>query len=156
MQYTSPIRLRKNLVVQPSLPQFPGGVQLAAFDATRHARAAHELLELAYRPGGGNVEPFDQWWPKVAGDPEYDPATVFTAVDMAGRVVGIALCWSVPFVKDLAVAPVWRGQGVGEALLLQAFSFFHHRGESHVELKVHEDNHAALRLYRRLGMQVVA
>ena len=148
------LHLRKDVLAPPQAPRFPAGIQPVPFNAAQHASAAWDLLELAYRSGGGSVGAFDQWWPQVAGDPEYDPATIFTAVDMAGGLAGIALCWSVPFVKDFAVAPAWRRQGLGEAILRQAFVFFHRRNEPWIDLKVHVDN-PAVRLYDRLGMRAV-
>ena len=138
----------------PQAPRLPLGIELVPFDAAGHAQAARDLLETAYQSGGGSVVPFDRWWPEVAADPEYDPATIFIAADPQGRLVGMAFCWRVPFVKDLAVASGWQRQGVGEALLRQAFVFFHQRGAPHIDLKVHVDN-PALRLYQRLGMRVV-
>lgn len=148
------LHLRKDLLAPQQAPRFPDGIQPVSFDVAEHASAARDLLELAYRSGGGRVEVFEQWWPTVAGDPEYDPATIFTAVDTAGGLAGIALCWSVPFVKDLAVAPAWQRQGLGEAILRQAFVFFHQRNEPSIDLKVHVDN-PAVRLYHRLGMRAV-
>jgi ribosomal protein S18 acetylase RimI-like enzyme len=147
-------RLRKDLVEPPQAPRLPFGIGLVPFDADKHAAAARDLLEVAYRSGGGSVAPFASWWPEVEADPEYDPATIFIAADLKGGLVDIAFCWRVPFVKDLAVAPAWQRQGVGEALLRQAFVCFHQRGASHIDLKVHVHN-PALRLYRRLGMRPV-
>ena len=146
--------LRKDLVEPPQVPRLPPGIGLVPFDAAGHAQMARNLLEVAYRSGGGSVAPFAQWWPEVEADPEYDPATIFIAADLKGSLVGVAFCWRVPFVKDLAVAPAWQRQGVGEALLRQAFVCFHQRGAAHIDLKVHVDN-PALRLYQRLGMRVV-
>lgn len=147
-------RLRKDLVEPPQAPRLPRDIGLVPFNVDRHAAAARDLLEVAYRSGGGTVAPFARWWPEVEADPEYDPATIFIAADLKGGLVGIAFCWRVPFVKDLAVAPAWQRQGMGEALLRQAFVCFHKRGASHIDLKVQVDN-PALRLYRRLGMRPV-
>jgi len=144
--------LRKDLAEPPQAPRFPADVCPVPFDPASHARAAHALLEKSYRSGGGTVDAFDPWWYKLVNDPEYDPGNIFTAVDTTGRLAGIALCWNIPFVKDLAVAPAWQRQGLGEALLRQAFVFFHERGEPYIDLKVHDDN-PAMRLYRRLGMR---
>ena len=152
--HPSTLRLRKDLTVPPKQPQFPAGIQPVSFVAAKHARAVWELLELAYRSGGGCVTNFDKWWPALACDPEYDPATIFAATDTTGKLVGIALCWRLPFVKDLAVAPQWRMQGLGEALLQQAFVHFHQRGDVSIDLKVYANN-PAVRLYRRVGMLMV-
>lgn len=148
------IHLRKTLVGPLQPPRLPDNVELVAFDPKEHARATHTLLEKAYASGYGTVEPFDEWWVEVATDPEYDPDSIFTACDRSGLIAGIALCWSAPFVKDIAVARSWQRKGLGEALLRHAFVFYQQRGDAHIDLKVHSDN-PALRLYRRLGMHVV-
>ena len=58
--------------------------------------------------------------------------------------------------KDLAVAPSMRRQGLGAALLHHAFRVFRERGAAGIELKVHSDNPSgALRLYRSLGFEAI-
>jgi ribosomal protein S18 acetylase RimI-like enzyme len=110
----------------------------------------------AYARGGGYVEPFAIWWPSLIGDAEYDPALCFVAADEAGEIVGVAQCWTSAFVKDLAVAPTARRQGLGAALLCQAFHVFRERGAAHLDLKVEADNPTgALRLYRALGFREI-
>ena len=59
-------------------------------------------------------------------------------------------------VKDLAVAPSMRRQGLGAALLHHAFRVFRERGAAGIELMVHSDNPSgALRLYRSLGFEAI-
>ena len=65
------------------------------------------------------------------------------------------LCWTSAFVKDVVVRESWRRRGLGEALLLCAFNALATRGATAVELKVEAANQSAVRLYERLGMQVV-
>jgi ribosomal protein S18 acetylase RimI-like enzyme len=69
---------------------------------------------------------------------------------------GAVLCWTSAFAKDLVVHESWRRRGLGEALLLHAFNALATRGATAVELKVEAANRSAVRLYERLGMQVVA
>ena len=68
----------------------------------------------------------------------------------------MAQCWTSAFIKDLAVHPRARRRGVGRALMLMAFHAFAKRGATHVDLKVREENASALRLYRDLGMKIIA
>ena len=80
----------------------------------------------------------------------------FVALDENDRVVGVAQCWTSGFLKDLAVAEVWRCRGIGEALLSHAFVAFQARSTKHFDLKVEVDNPTgASRLYQRLGMAPV-
>jgi ribosomal protein S18 acetylase RimI-like enzyme len=116
----------------------------------------HHLLAAAYRDGGGTVPGFAEWWAGLRSDDEYDSALVFLAADPEGRVVGVAQCWTSAFIKDLAVDPDWRRQGLATALLAQVFKTFWDRGVDAVDLKVQRANPSgAERLYRELGMTPV-
>jgi ribosomal protein S18 acetylase RimI-like enzyme len=59
-------------------------------------------------------------------------------------------------VKDLAVDPRARRRGIARALMLAAFNAFARRGATHVDLKVREENTAAIALYTSLRMQMVS
>jgi ribosomal protein S18 acetylase RimI-like enzyme len=133
--------------------RWPPGIRVRCF-TPRDAEGLHALLVRGYRHGGGSVAELDTWLPQMTGDEEYDPALWFLA-DAKGELAGAILCWKSGFVKDLMVDEPWRGRGLGEALLRRALSTFASRGMDTVELKVHADNAAAIRLYERVGMRVV-
>ncbi len=121
-----------------------------------HAKKVHALLVQAYAQGGGYVEPLGIWWPSLRGDAEYDPALCFVAVNDRDDVVGAAQCWTSAFIKDLAVDPSYRRQGLGAALLHEAFRAFKARGASFIDLKVDADNPSgALRLYHAQGFEEI-
>jgi ribosomal protein S18 acetylase RimI-like enzyme len=150
------LRMRRPLAEPIPEPDWPVGIRLIPFTPERHAGRIHALLVEAYENGGGYVEPFAIWWPGLRDDPEYDPALVFIAADEDEHIVGAAQCWTSAFVKDLAVAPALRRQGMGSALLNHAFLVFRDRGVPHVDLKVDADNPSgALRLYRSLGFEEI-
>lgn len=130
------------------------GITVRSFTAA-DANAVHALLEHGYRHGGGSVAPFESWLATMTSDPEFDPELWFLAESASG-LAGVALCWTSAFVKDLVVHETWRRQGLGEALLRHVFAVFAARGAAAVELKVMADNHAAVRLYERVGMRAVA
>lgn len=121
----------------------------------RDAHALHALLEEAFDDGADG--PFDDWWPRIHGDAEFDPDLCFLVIDGKGLLAGAALCWTSSFVKDLAVHPASRRRGIGEALMRHVFLAFRDRGAAHVDLKTNSvKNAAAFRLYERLGMVAVA
>jgi len=131
-------------------------VNLKAFSENQAAEV-HALLELAYANGGGSVASFDEWWPGLAGDSEYDPNLVFPACNGVGTIVGVAQCWTSAFVKDFVVHPRFRRRGVGRALLLHVFHVFGERGDEAVDLKVQASNPSgALHFYENLGMTIVS
>jgi ribosomal protein S18 acetylase RimI-like enzyme len=145
--------MRVELVDPLAPPVWPDGVRVRTY-APDDARPLHELLVHAYRHGGGEVAPFDEWLPAMTGDSEFDPQLWFLAE--AGRALaGSALCWTSAFVKDLVVQESWRRCGLGEALLRHAFAELRRRGATRVDLKVEAGNDGARRLYERVGMRVV-
>jgi ribosomal protein S18 acetylase RimI-like enzyme len=56
-------------------------------------------------------------------------------------------------IQNVGIAPDWRGRGLGEALLLQAFAGFRSLGLTRARLEVTAQNEPAVRLYRRLGFR---
>jgi ribosomal protein S18 acetylase RimI-like enzyme len=149
-------RLRRDLTVAVADPVWPAGFSARIFTA-EDAPAVHRLMQIAYARGSGGVGAFDQWWPGVRDDGEFDAGLCFLAIDGRGEIAGAAQCWTSAFVKDLVVRPDARRQGIAEALLLTVFQAFRRLGATHVDLKVQLDNPSgAVRLYRRLGMRDVA
>jgi ribosomal protein S18 acetylase RimI-like enzyme len=146
------LRLVRDLAETIGEARWPPLVRLAPFSAAL-APKAHQLLGLAYRGGGGTVaSDFESLWASTRHDPEFDVGLCFCAV-REEQLVGFALCWTSLFVKDIVVHPAFQRQGTGEALLSTALHAFRQRGGSAAALKVHADNHAARRLYERLGFR---
>lgn len=143
------LRLRKQLDGPLPVPAWPQGITPAAFDAV-DPRLLHALLDEAFP--GGLIAPFEDWYRNLTTDAEFDPALCIPALTGDGKVAGFVQCWTSGFVKDLAVAPGYRGRGLGAALMLHAFALFAARGMPHVDLKVQLDEAPARRLYARLGM----
>ncbi len=151
MEKTPYTHFRKDLRGSIPRPVWPLGTRPTRFDANAHRKLAHDLLAETCKPGGGHVDSFDHWWSALCNDPEYDPSVFFLALDEKDHVVGLAQCWTSAFLKDLAVSDAWRRLGVGEALMLHAFTVFQERGAAHLDLKVEDDNPSgAERLYRRV------
>ena len=72
------------------------------------------------------------------------------------RVVGAAVVFfrrgsDIARLYSIAVAPNQRGNGLGEALLVRVAHSARRRGDRRLRLEVRSDNHAAQRLYERLG-----
>jgi len=144
------IRLRKILDDTLVAPHWPDGFDMRCLKSG-DAPALHALLSEVYDDGAEG--PFEDWWPRISGDPEFDPALCFLVIDAKGRLAAAALCWTSAFIKDLVVHAEARGRGIGEALLWHAFATFRDRGAAHVDLKTNTvDSAAAVRLYGRLGM----
>lgn len=117
--------------------------------------ALHALLKDAYAQGFGEVAPRDAWWPALLSDPEFDPDLVFLVETPLGIPVAAAIAWTSGFVKDLVVAPAFRRLGIASVLIEHVCQVCQRRGLPAIELKVDADNHAALALYRSMGMRFV-
>ncbi|MCL7418872.1 MAG: ribosomal protein S18-alanine N-acetyltransferase, partial [Halalkalicoccus sp.] len=101
---------------------------------------------------------FPQPWPFSAfegflGEPGF-------LVAFSDDVVGYIVADSVPnhgraigHVKDLAVSPTRRGEGIARRLLSEALSTLARQGVDWVKLEVREDNDPARSLYRAFGFE---
>jgi len=145
--------MRKTLDVSLRPAIWPGDVYLTGLTPDMAAEV-HALLDMAYSGGQGTLAPFPEWWASLRSDAEFDPSLCFLARDSKG-IIGVAQCWTSGFVKDLAVHARRRNQGIAASLLLHAFSVFKERGATAVDLKVIKGNTPAIRLYLRLGMEII-
>jgi len=105
---------------------------------------------------------FEQPWPFSAFEGLLDKPGFLIAHDETARepVVGYVVADTVPtrgqslgHVKDLAVHPDRRGQGIGRALLTRALGHLRIQGAGTVKLEVRPSNEPARSLYRASGFE---
>ena len=92
---------------------------------------------------------------RMVEDVEREDAIVLVA-EVGGQVVGeLGLNLARYGVADLgmAVAPGWRGRGIGSALLAEAIDRAGKAGAHKIALQVWPHNTAAIALYERFGFQ---
>jgi ribosomal-protein-alanine N-acetyltransferase len=83
----------------------------------------------------------------------------FVLAEIAGDAVGMVRSgtWAgVGDITSLGVLPVWRGRGIGRALLLDAIGTLFASGLERVDLEVETGNTTALRLYESIGFRITA
>ncbi len=104
---------------------------------------------------------FSNPWPYDAFDRLLD-APAFLVAERDGVVVGYVVADSTPnfgrdigHVKDLAVHPDARGEGIGRTLLGSALGRLRVRGAAVVKLEVRESNEAARSLYASEGFEAI-
>ena len=97
-------RLRRDLTEPVAPPTCPTGYRVRTF-AADDAPTVHRLLEVGYAQGGGHIGAFEEWWPSLRDDDEFDPDLCFLAVNERQDIVGVAQCWTSAFIKDLVVHP---------------------------------------------------
>ncbi|MFL5244305.1 MAG: GNAT family N-acetyltransferase [Gemmataceae bacterium] len=71
--------------------------------------------------------------------------------ELCGTVQGLRDRTGPGAIQNLGIKPAHRGQGLGEALLLQALHGFRSATLGRAMLEVTAKNDVAVRLYRRLG-----
>jgi [ribosomal protein S18]-alanine N-acetyltransferase len=75
---------------------------------------------------------------------------------LAGHVIGaVSERSGEGWILSLALLPAHRGKGIAEALVRDLLGVFAGQGVRDVRLTVHPDNHGAVRLYRKLGFDVI-
>ncbi|WP_024643943.1 GNAT family N-acetyltransferase [Pseudomonas syringae] len=145
--------MRRNLA--DSLPQIQlqSDVIIAPFSLDR-APDVHRLLTSGYLDGAGSVPNYRDWLTAFECDAEYDLSRCFVAL-LDGAVIGVIICWTSAFIKDLVVHTDARNRGTGFALLHHLFAHLAQRNESTVDLYVMENNLAARHLYEKSGMSYI-
>lgn len=84
---------------------------------------------------------------------------VYVACDARRKIAGFALIRTVADEAELltiAVDPRWRGKGVGRALMDAVFADLMQSPARRMFLEVDEQNHAAIRLYQKLGFATIS
>ena len=151
-------RMEINLTTPPAAPHWPAHITLRTFDPAHDAPAVHAAVEEAFADHWEHTDtPFEEWARWNLERSNLDPTLWFLAMD-GEEIAGTALCFPElegGWVRNLAVRRPWRRQGLGLALLQQAFGEFYRRGQRSVGLGVDASNlTGATRLYERAGMGV--
>ena len=82
-----------------------------------------------------------------------DPDT--DRLENCGTVQGIREQADVGSIQNVGIVPVHRGKGLGAALLYKSLAGFERAGVNFVSLEVTAQNVGALRLYEKMGFQVL-
>ena len=143
----------------PDPPRWPEGIFVRTFEPDRDARATWQAVGEAFADHWGHTPVGFEEWSKRFGGELFDPSLWFLAIDRdSDEIAGMALCsryLDLGWVGSLGVRRPWRGRGLGEALLRQAFGAFHADGRRAVALGVDAESlTGATRLYERAGMHV--
>ncbi|HVB21820.1 MAG TPA: GNAT family N-acetyltransferase [Ktedonobacteraceae bacterium] len=151
-------RMRIDMNEAPPVPELPEHVTIRAFVRRQDDQAVFDADEEAFQDHWGHLpDTFEHWEYWTVKREGFDPSLWFLAVE-GNKIAGLALCSyenGEGWVNNLAVRRPWRKQGLGLALLRQAFGEFYRRGTHVVGLGVDAQNlTGATRLYTRAGMHV--
>ena len=140
------------MVVSPLRPAVTTATARAEVAVRRASRA--DLLDV-FRI---EKRSFPQPWPYAAFERFLDVPGFLVAAD--DEVVGYVVADTMPnhgadigHVKDLAVDPDRRGEGIGQLLLSEALGALFVDGASRVKLEVRAGNDRARALYREFGFE---
>ena len=152
--------MRIELDAPPPAPQWPDGLRVAAFDPEHDALEFHAAHQEAFADHWDYTpRDFESWSKGHVESERFDP-TLWCVVRAGDEIAAGTICtgdtYGGGFVHVLFTRRPWRKQGVGAALLGDAFGRFWKRGEHSVGLGVDAaSDTGAFRLYERAGMAPV-
>src|SRR5450755_58753 len=148
---------RVELEAPPPAPEWPDGLRVVAFDPERDALEFHAAHQEAFADHWDHTpRDIESWSKSHLGSERFDP-TLWCVVRAGDEIAAGTICtgdtYGGGWVHALFTRRPWRKQGVGAALLGDAFGRFWERGEHSVGLSfdVASDT-GAFRLYQRAGM----
>ena len=143
-------------------PDWPAGIEPRAF-RPGDERVFYELHQETFADTWEPIEETYEEWAHQFLVPEVLVPELWTLAVANGEPVGFALCHPhavdpvVGWVRILGVRQLFRGRGLGRALLLHAFAQFRSRGMQRVGLGVDgESPTGANALYESVGMRIVS
>ncbi len=150
------LRLEVDLAESPAAPVWPPGIAVRRFRRHRDEAAVHAAAEEAFqdhwRPDRMDLQ---EWLAFRFASPDLDLGLWWVAWD-GEEVTGSLLGFETPlggYIDSLSVRRLWRGRGLGRALLLEAFAELRRRGLHRAYLGVDSENPTgAMRLYESVGM----
>jgi len=103
---------------------------------------------------------FSQPWSRQALEQELtkNPLACYFGCFEGDTLLGYAGAWLVVdevHITNVAVAPEYRRQGIGKALVSAMLEWAAHKGAVHMELEVRAGNQGAIALYSALGFHKV-
>jgi GNAT superfamily N-acetyltransferase len=149
--------LRIELKAPPPAPEWPAGLRVVSFDPERDALEFHAAHQEAFADHWEHKpRDFEAWSKGHLESERFDP-TLWCVVRAGDEIAAGTICagdtYGGGWVHALFTRRPWRKQGVGAALLVDAFGRFWERGEHSIGLGVDAANDTgAFRLYERAGM----
>ena len=149
--------MRIALDAPPPPAEWPDGLRVVAFDPERDAREFHAAHQEAFADHWNHTPRGFASWSKIhLASERFDPTlwcVVRAGDEIAAGTIGTGDTYGGGFVHVLFTRRPWRRQGVGAALLADAFGRFWEHGERSVGLGVDAaSDTGAFRLSARAGM----
>jgi len=149
--------MRIELEAPPPVPTWRDGLHVVAFDPERDASAFHAAQQEAFADHWEYTpRDLESWSKSHLMSERFDP-TLWCVVKAGDEIAAGTICtadtYGGGFVQILFTRRPWRKQGIGAALLADAFRRLWERGERSVGLGVDAaSDTGAFHLYERAGM----
>ena len=149
--------MRIELTAPPPPPAWPAGLRVVPFEPERDAFEFHAAHQEAFADHWEYTpRDFGSWSKGNLGSERFDPTlwcVVRDGEEIVAGTINTADTYGGGWIGVLFTRRPWRRQGVGAALLHDAFGRFWARGERSIGLGVDaESETGAFRLYERAGM----
>jgi len=141
----------------PPAPTWPEGCTLRTIIAEQDDQLVYDFIQTAFAQPGRTPPSFENWRNYMMR-PDHFEKDLWFLLFHQDELIGAALCYDYSefgWVRQLGVAPSWRGQGVGSALLQHTFHIFFQQGHQKVALGVDSTRPQAQALYENVGMTCV-
>ena len=150
------VDLPESIQLRPWSPQLLNDHATVKWESFRSEIDAHVFPCLGEREGCIRL------MREITGRPNFIPEATWlachqtpTAWQPCGTVQGLMMSPREGAIQNLGVAPEYRDQGIGRALLVNALQGFRSAGCTHAQLEVTVQNTSAVRLYERMGFHRV-
>jgi GNAT superfamily N-acetyltransferase len=150
-------RMQIEMTAPPPPAQFPEGSLLRPIRLGQDEEALYAFIKTAFESPERPFPTFDDWSGYMMRPDHFRPDLWFL-LWKDSEIIGAALCFDYDlygWVRQLAVAPGWRRQGIAANLLRYVFGMFYQQEQPRVALGVHANNLGAVTLYERVGMKRV-
>jgi ribosomal protein S18 acetylase RimI-like enzyme len=161
--YFKRFKMEIDLYEAPPVPVLPDGFHWVGWNETLvdlHADVKflsfHEEIDSMVFPSLATRQGCHNLMSEISRRTGFIPGAtwlVACAAGNCGTVQGVRERNGMGAIQNLGVAPLYRGRGLGSALLLQALLGFRRAGLGRAFLEVTAQNEAAIRLYRRHGFR---
>jgi hypothetical protein len=144
------------LILPPGFTWQPWSDDLLTAHADVLYESFHQEIDAVVFPSLSNPDGCVTLMNVVSRRMNFLPEATWLAVGPAGpcgAIQGLHERGGLGAIQNVGVTPIWRGRGVGEALVLQALYGFRRAGLGRGLLEVTAQNECAQRLYRRLGFR---
>jgi ribosomal protein S18 acetylase RimI-like enzyme len=161
--YYKRFRMEIDLTEPPPSPELPAPFRWVGWDESlidRHAEVKYlsfrSEIDACVFPCLGDRYGCQRLMREIRRKPGFLPSATWLIVGpegYVGTVQGVMDKGTIGAIQNVGVVPVYRGRGLGRALVNRALEGFHRAGLRRAYLEVTAENSSAVLLYRAVGFR---